>query len=58
MDKIVSHYRATIGASFSSLRDLHIKSLAGHDAVLAIAAPIRNTAGIGPEPYPCVTRAS
>jgi hypothetical protein len=40
LDRIVKHYNATLGATYQELKDMHLLSLAGQDAVLA--APRRN----------------
>jgi RecA-family ATPase len=40
LDRIIEHYRATFGATYGELGDMHLLSFAGQDAVLA--APNRN----------------
>jgi RecA-family ATPase len=40
LDRIVEHFRATFGATYADLRDMHLLSFAGQDAVLA--APNRD----------------
>jgi RecA-family ATPase len=40
LDRIVEHYNTTFGATYQELKDMHLLSLAGQDAVLA--APSRN----------------
>jgi hypothetical protein len=40
LDRIIEHYNATFGATYQELKDMHLLSLAGQDAVLA--APTRN----------------
>jgi RecA-family ATPase len=40
LDRIVEHYGATFGATYQELKDMHLLSLAGQDAVMA--APDKN----------------